>query len=168
MTKNRRLLGDSFLTSGKISYSQNNWENPLGEWRVRSLNKSNTASFLSVGTDCCQLFRLGHVVKKKSYFYSVGLCCYIKKRLFLYIWNPEQQRDGRQHKRQIGNSGRHSRYGSSHVHCGHKHAEWKPGFNEVKTQLLDCFFGTTWIINSVTWQYSVKRWSFKWTRKCIH
>lgn len=61
VTKNGRLLGDSFLKSGKFSCSQNYLEDPLGEWRVRSPNRFNTASFLRIGTDGCQLCQLGHV-----------------------------------------------------------------------------------------------------------
>lgn len=84
VTKNR-LLGDSFLLSGKISYSQNYLENPTGEWRVRSLNRSNTASFLGTGADGCQFCPLGHVVFKKCYFYIVGLCCYIRKVISVHL-----------------------------------------------------------------------------------
>lgn len=66
VTENRRLLGDSFLKSGKISYSLNDLENPLGERRERSLNRANKASFLSIGTDCCQVCWLRHVVPQET------------------------------------------------------------------------------------------------------
>jgi len=86
VTKNGRFLGDSFLKSEKFSCSQNYLENPLGEWRVQSLNRFNTASFLHIGTDCCQFCQLGHIVKKKkSYFYTVGLCSYIKKVISVHL-----------------------------------------------------------------------------------
>lgn len=57
-----RLLGDSFQQSGNISYTQNYLENPLGEWRVRSPSRCNTASFLGTEVDCCHFCRLSHIL----------------------------------------------------------------------------------------------------------
>lgn len=54
-------LGIHFKSQGKFQ-SQNYLQNPLGEWRVRSLNRSDTVGFLSIGTDCCQFCQLDHVV----------------------------------------------------------------------------------------------------------
>lgn len=65
---------------------------------MRSLNRSNKANFLSVGTDYCQLCWLDHVVKKKkrkSYFYPVGLCCYIKKLFLLKPCSREMDTSAR-------------------------------------------------------------------------
>lgn len=142
--KNRRLLGDSFLKSGKFSYSQNDLENPLGEAWLRS----QQSQFPQQWADCCQVCRLGHVIKKQtSYFHRFGLCFYIK-RLSLCIWNTaaaERWTQALEANRKQQREQKIRFFLVSTLGTGTLHGTL--GLMK-QTQLLYCFFGTTWILNT--------------------
>lgn len=113
VTNNGRLLGDSFLKSGKFSCSQNYLEIPLGEWSMQSLNRFNTASFLCLGTECCQFCQLRHIVKKKKkLFLSIWTVWLYKKVISVHLRCCSRS-TAHKHKRQIGKGRGNGRLGSS-------------------------------------------------------
>lgn len=140
-------------TPGKISYSPNYWENPLGEWRVRSLNRSNAVSLALEQTAVSFVsWAMSFFKKETKHFYVVGLCGYIKSFFFFLFFSPVylkpcSSREGHKQERQTGNC-RENNSLESCVHSGQRLVEWNTGFNQGKTQLLYCFLSITWIINT--------------------
>lgn len=85
VTNKRRLVGDSFAKSGKISYNQNYLENPLGEWEVKSLNRSNnTASFLSTEQTAVSNVSWARLLKR-LFLYSWPILLYKKKVISVHL-----------------------------------------------------------------------------------
>lgn len=135
MTKNRRLLGDLFLKSGKISYSQNDLENPLGRRRVRS----QQSQFLSIGADCCQVCWLGHVVKDKLFLKNWPAFLY-KKFISVHLKLCNSREMGTRMKSKQETAEGTADPVLSHVHSGHWHVTWNLGLRKQRRSSFIAFW----------------------------